>query len=85
MNFIIWIIAGAVIGWIASRIMRTGQGLLMNIVVGIVGAFLGGLVLSPLFGVATINQRDFSMPALLVSLGGAVLLLFIVRLVSRGR
>jgi uncharacterized membrane protein YeaQ/YmgE (transglycosylase-associated protein family) len=87
MNFIIWIIAGAFVGWIASMIMRTNarQGLLMNIVVGIVGAFLGGLVLSPLFGVATINQRDFSMPALLVSLGGALLLLFIVQLVRRGR
>jgi uncharacterized membrane protein YeaQ/YmgE (transglycosylase-associated protein family) len=87
MNFIIWIIAGAVIGWIASSIMGTNgrQGLLLDIVVGIVGAFLAGLVLSPLFGIGTINQNDFSLPALLVSLLGAVLLLAIVRLFRRRR
>ena len=87
MNFLVWIIVGAVIGWIASMIMHTNsrQGLLLDIVVGIVGAFLAGLVLTPLLGIATINQRDFSMPALLVSLGGAVLLLAIVRLFRRTR
>ena len=87
MNFLVWIIVGAIIGWIASMIMHTNsrQGLLLDIVVGIVGAFLAGLVLTPLLGIATINQRDFSMPALLVSLGGAVLLLLIVRLFRRGR
>jgi uncharacterized membrane protein YeaQ/YmgE (transglycosylase-associated protein family) len=86
MNFIIWIIAGAVIGWIASMVMGTNarQGLLLDIIVGIVGAFLAGLVLTPLFGIGTINQNDFSLPALLVSLLGAVLLLAIVRLI-RGR
>ena len=87
MNFIIWIIAGAVIGWIASMIMRTNsrQGLLLDIVVGIVGAFLAGLVLTPLLGIGTINQNNFSAPALLVSLAGAVLLLLSVRLFRRGR
>jgi uncharacterized membrane protein YeaQ/YmgE (transglycosylase-associated protein family) len=87
MNFIIWLIAGAVIGWLASVLMRTNsqQGLLLDIVVGIVGAFIAGYFLSPLFGVATINQRDFSMPALLVSLGGAVILLAVVNLFRRGR
>ncbi len=87
MNFIIWLIAGAFIGWVASMIMRTNsrQGLLLDIVVGIVGAFLGGLVLSPLFGVSTINQNSFSLSALLISLAGAVLLLAIVRLFRRGR
>jgi uncharacterized membrane protein YeaQ/YmgE (transglycosylase-associated protein family) len=86
MNFIIWIIAGAIIGWLASMVMGTSgrQGLLLDIVVGVVGAFLAGIVLTPLFGIATINQNDFSLPALLVSLLGAVLLLAIVRLV-RGR
>jgi uncharacterized membrane protein YeaQ/YmgE (transglycosylase-associated protein family) len=86
MNFIIWIIAGAVIGWIASMIMHTNgrQGLLLDIVVGIVGAFLAGLVLTPLFGVGTINQNNFSLPALLVSLMGAILLLAIVRLLRGG-
>jgi len=76
-NFLIWIIVGAVIGWIASIIMKTNdrQGLIADIVVGIVGAFVGGYFLSPIFGVDTINEGDFSIPALLVSLGGAVILL----------
>ena len=81
-NFIIWIVAGAVIGWVASLIMRTNsrQGLLADIVVGIVGAFLAGYFLSPLFGVSTINEGNFSLPALLVSLGGAIILLAISKL-----
>ena len=81
-NFIIWIIAGALIGWAASVIMRTNnrQGLIADIIVGIVGAFVGGYFLSPLFKVGTINQGDFSIPALLVSLGGAVILLAISKL-----
>ena len=81
-NFIIWIIAGALIGWAASIIMRTNdrQGLIADVIVGIVGAFVGGYFLSPLFKVGTINQGDFSIPALLVSLGGAVILLAISKL-----
>jgi len=86
-NFIIWIILGGILGWLASMIMRTDaqQGPLLNIIVGIVGSFLGGLVLSPLFGISTINQNDFSIPSLLVSLLGAVILLAIVNLFRRGR
>jgi len=86
-NFIIWIILGGILGWLASIIMRTDaqQGPLLNIIVGIVGAFLGGLVLSPLFGISTINQNNFSVPSLLVSLLGAVILLAIVNLFRRGR
>jgi uncharacterized membrane protein YeaQ/YmgE (transglycosylase-associated protein family) len=81
-NFLIWIIAGAVIGWVASLIMRTNsrQGLIADIIVGIVGAFVGGYFLSPIFNVGTINEGDFSLPALLVSLGGAVILLAISKL-----
>jgi len=81
-NFIIWVIAGALIGWVASIIMRTNnrQGLIADIIVGIVGAFVGGYFLSPLFNVGTINEGDFSIPALLVSLGGAVILLAISKL-----
>jgi uncharacterized membrane protein YeaQ/YmgE (transglycosylase-associated protein family) len=80
-NFIIWIIAGALIGWVASFIMRTNgrQGPIADIIVGIVGAFVGGYFLSPLFKVGTINQGNFSIPALLVSLGGAVILLAIFK------
>jgi uncharacterized membrane protein YeaQ/YmgE (transglycosylase-associated protein family) len=85
-NFIIWIILGGIVGWIASMIMRTDaqQGPLLNIVVGIVGALLAGWVLSPLFGVSTINQNNFSISALLISLLGAVILLAIVNLFRRG-
>ena len=81
-NFIIWIIVGAVIGWVASIIMKTNnrQGLIADIIVGIVGSFVGGYFLSPLFKVGTINEGDFSIPALLVSLGGAVILLAISKL-----
>ena len=86
MNIIIWLIVGGLIGWVASIIMRTDarQGILLNVVVGIVGAFLGGWFLSPLFGVSTINQSNFSIPSLVVSLVGAVALLGIVNLVRRG-
>lgn len=81
-NFIVWIIAGALIGWVASLIMKTNkrQGLIADIVVGIVGAFVGGLILSPLFHISTINESNFSLPALLVSLGGAIILLALFKL-----
>lgn len=87
MSFIVWLIVGGLLGWVASMIMGTNdrQGLLLNIVVGIVGAFLGGLLLAPLFDTGTINQGDFSFSSLLVSLIGAVVLLFIVGLFRRGR
>lgn len=85
-NFIVWIILGGLLGWLASLVMRTDaqQGPLLNIIVGIIGAFLAGLVLSPLFGISTINQNNFSIPSLLVSLLGAVILLGIVNLFRRG-
>lgn len=86
MNFIIWIIVGGILGWLASLVMRTDaqQGLLLNIVVGIVGSLLGGWLLAPLFGTGTINQNDFSLPSLVVSFLGAVVLLAIVNLFRRG-
>jgi uncharacterized membrane protein YeaQ/YmgE (transglycosylase-associated protein family) len=73
---------GGVIGWLASLIMKTNsrQGMIADIVVGIVGAFLGGYFLSPLFNVSTINESNYSIPALLVSLGGAIILLVISKL-----
>jgi len=84
MNFIIWLIVGGIVGWLASIVMRTNgqQGLLLNIVVGIVGAFVAGIVLTPLLGIATINQNNFSLPGLLVSLVGAIILLAVVSLFS---
>jgi uncharacterized membrane protein YeaQ/YmgE (transglycosylase-associated protein family) len=87
MNFIIWLIVGGFIGWVASMIMRTNaeQGALLNIIVGIIGAMLGGWLISPLVGAGTINQSDFSLGGLLVSLVGAIVLLAIVNLSRRGR
>jgi uncharacterized membrane protein YeaQ/YmgE (transglycosylase-associated protein family) len=86
MNFIIWIVVGGVIGWLASLVMRTDaqQGLFLNIVVGIVGAFLGGWLLAPLFGTGPINQSDFSLSSMFVSFLGAIVLLMIVNLFRRG-
>ncbi len=86
MNFIIWLIVGGVIGWLASIVMKTDgqQGIVLNVVVGIVGAMLGGWLISPLIGVGTINQDNFSLPALLVSFAGAAILLAIVNLMRRG-
>lgn len=87
MNFIIWLIVGGIVGWLASMVMRTNgqQGLILNIVVGIVGALLAGWLLTPLVGVGTINQNNFSLAGLLVSFVGAIILLAIVNLFSRGR
>ncbi|MEO6023707.1 MAG: GlsB/YeaQ/YmgE family stress response membrane protein [Burkholderiales bacterium] len=86
MNMLIWLVVGGVLGWLASIVMKTDaqQGVILNVVVGIVGAFLGGLVLSPMFGSATINQNNFSLPGLMISFLGAVILLAIVNLVRRG-
>ena len=86
MNFLIWLIVGGIVGWLASLIMRTDaqQGILLNVVVGIIGAFIGGWVVSPMVGVGTINE-GISIGSILVSLLGAVILLAIVNLVRRGR
>lgn len=85
MSFLIWLIMGGVVGWLASLIMRTDgqQGILLNVVVGIVGAFIGGWVISPMVGVATINE-GISIGSIAVSLVGAVILLAIVNLFRRG-
>ena len=86
MNFIIALIVGGIIGWLASKVMNTDaqQGIFLNIVVGIVGALLGGWLISPLVGIPTINQDAFSIGALVVSLIGAIILLAIVNLFRRG-
>jgi uncharacterized membrane protein YeaQ/YmgE (transglycosylase-associated protein family) len=85
-NFIIWLVIGGLIGWAASLIMRTDgqQGIFLNIVVGIIGAAIGGWVISPLIGVGTINEGSFSIASLFVSLLGAIVLLAVVNLVRRG-
>jgi len=84
MNLIIYLIAGAIVGYIASRIMHTNsqQGLLLDIVVGVIGAFIAGYFISPLLGVGTINDA-ISIPTMLVTLVGSVVLLWIVKMVRR--
>ena len=85
-GLIIWLVIGGVVGWLASLLMRTDeqQGIVLNVVVGVVGAFLAGWFISPLVGVGTINQNNFSLASVLVSLIGAVILLAIVNLFRRG-
>lgn len=87
MNFIIWLVVGGLIGWIASKIMRTDaqQGIILNVVVGIIGALLAGWLITPLVGEGTINQNNFSLGGLVISLLGAIILLAIVNLFRRGR
>jgi uncharacterized membrane protein YeaQ/YmgE (transglycosylase-associated protein family) len=87
MSLIMWLIVGGILGWLASIVMKTNdrQGIILNIVVGVVGAFLGGLLLAPLFHTGTINQRDFSVGSLLVSFLGAIILLAIVNFFRRRR
>jgi uncharacterized membrane protein YeaQ/YmgE (transglycosylase-associated protein family) len=87
MNILIILIVGGFIGWIASMIMRTDaqQGIFLNIVVGIVGSALGGLLLAPMFGIPSLTQGGgFNLASLGVSLGGTVILLAIWNLFNRG-
>jgi uncharacterized membrane protein YeaQ/YmgE (transglycosylase-associated protein family) len=84
MNIIIYLIAGAVIGYVASRIMHTNsqQGILLDIVVGVIGAFLAGYFISPLLGIGTINDA-ITIPTMLVTLVGSIVLLWIVKMLRR--
>ena len=84
MNLIIYLIAGAIVGYVASRVMRTNsqQGLLEDIIVGVVGAFLAGYFISPLLGVGTINDA-ITIPTLLVTLLGSIVLLAIYKAIRR--
>ena len=86
MGILVWLVVGGVVGWLASMVMKTDaqQGILLNIVVGIVGALLGGFLLAPLLGGGSITSGSFSLPNLLISLLGAIILLAIVNLVRRG-
>lgn len=79
MNLIMWLFVGVIAGRVASLLMGTREGLMLNIIVSIMGAFIAGLVVTPLL-VSTINQNSFSLPAVLVSMGGAVILLTVLSL-----
>jgi len=84
MNILIYLVAAAVIGWIATEIMHDRGGLLINIVVAVIGAFLAGYFLSPIFKVGTINDA-VTIPTMLLTLLGAIILLAIVRVLRRRR
>jgi len=86
MTLIMIIVVGGILGWLASIVMRTDaqQGILLNVIVGIVGALLAGFIVSPLLGIGTINE-GISIATFLVSLVGAIILLAIVNLFRRGR
>jgi uncharacterized membrane protein YeaQ/YmgE (transglycosylase-associated protein family) len=79
MNLILWLVFGAVVGWLAGLVMNDREGTPLNIVIGIIGALVGGF----LTGYSTITQNVLNLTALLVSFIGAVILLAIVKLVRR--
>ncbi|MDI9245141.1 GlsB/YeaQ/YmgE family stress response membrane protein [Marinobacter sp. CHS3-4] len=84
MGIIIWLVMGGLVGWVASLIMGTDgqQGIILNIVVGIVGALIGGWLIGPLLGAGSINE-GITVMSFVVSLIGAVILLGILSLFQR--
>ncbi|MHA6724231.1 GlsB/YeaQ/YmgE family stress response membrane protein [Sphingomonas sp. RS2018] len=86
MGLIVLLVVGGLIGWVASLIMRTDgqQGIILNVVVGIIGALLAGFIVTPLIGGAPITGGVISVQSVLVSLVGAVVLLAIINLFRRG-
>ena len=87
MGLILWLVIGGVVGWLASIVMKRdgSQGIFLNIVVGIVGAMLGGWLIGPMVGAPSINSGQLSVPSLLVSFLGAVILLMLYRMLVRRR
>lgn len=85
MNLIILLVVGGLIGWVASMLVGGGGGILMNVVVGIVGALIAGFLLNPYIGGGNIMSGDLSLSAIAVSLLGSVLLLLVLNMVRRGR
>jgi len=83
MNIIIYLVVAAIIGWVATEIMHDRSNLLINIVVAVLGGFLAGYFLSPIFHVGTINQ-GITWQSILLTLAGSLILLFIVNLFRRG-
>jgi len=84
MNILIYLIVAAVIGWVATELMHDRSNLLINIVVAVIGAFLAGDFLSPIFHVGTINNA-FTVPTMLLTLLGSVILLALLSLFRRSR
>jgi len=86
MTFILVLIMGGIIGWLASLLMRTDaqQGIILNVVVGVVGALIAGVLVTPLIGGAPITSGSFDLLSLFASFLGAVILLAVINLFRRG-
>jgi uncharacterized membrane protein YeaQ/YmgE (transglycosylase-associated protein family) len=84
MNILIYLVVAAIIGWVATSIMHDRSNLLINIIVAVIGAFLAGYFISPLLNVGTINDA-ITIPTMLVTLLGSVILLALVNLIRRRR
>lgn len=82
MNILIYLIVAALIGWVATQVMNDSSNLLFNIIIAVVGAFLAGYFLSPIFNVGTINDA-ITIPTMLVTLLGSVILLAIINVFRR--
>ncbi len=87
MGLILALVVGGIIGWLASIVMRTNaqQGILLNVVVGIVGSLLGGFILGPILGGGNLLEGSLDIRTLLVALLGAIILLAVVNMFRRGR
>lgn len=84
-SILVWVVFGALAGWLASLIMKTDRqmGALANIIVGIAGAFIGGFIMETFFGQPGVT--GFNFYSLLVAIGGAVVLIWVVGLLRGGR
>jgi len=85
LNIIIYLIVAAIIGWVATELMHDRSNLLINIIVAVIGGFIAGYLLTTLFHISPIGVGAISLPAMLITLGGAIVLLFVVNLLRRRR
>ena len=85
MSILSWIVVGLIAGWLAGRVMKGGGfGLIGDIIVGVIGGLLGGFLASYFFNVGD-PMSGINLPSILIAFLGAVVLLFLVRLLSGGR
>lgn len=85
LNIVVWLVVGSVVGWLGSMVMKTDnqRGILLNVLVAVVGAVVPGWVVSPLVAAAAVDQGNFSLPSLMLSFVGAVILLALLDLFRR--
>lgn len=83
LNIIIYLIVAAIIGWVATEVMHDRSNLLINIIVAVIGGFIAGYFLTPLFKISPIGVGAISIPAMLITLLGSIILLAIVNLIRR--